>query len=701
MRPSGCLTLAMASALAWYSAGAYAESMEEDDLALVYGDKSMVSIATGSQQSLRRAPAVATVITADDIAAMGATDLDEVLESVPGVHVSRNPIVYSPVYVIRGIGASGPTNPQVLLLRNGIPMTSMYTGDKGNMWSGMPVEHIARIEIIRGPGSALYGADAYSGVINIITKNAAEIQGTQVGARAGSFRTGDAWVQHGGALGAVDVSAYLQVGSTAGFKETIAADAQTRNDRAFGTNASLAPGSINTGRDAVDASLDFAYGKWRLRTHYARRDNVGTGAGVSSALDPAGYAKSHRAGGDLSWTDPQFAQDWGAGLTASYLRYVELTPNRLTLLPPGLRLPTGLFPEGMIGGPNRWERQLRLGAYAVYTGFAAHQLRFGVGHDDLDLYKTTTYKNFMLSPAGVPIPTGPVIEYSALQPHILPQRRKVNYVYVQDEWKFTRDWALTAGVRHDRYSDFGGTTNPRLALVWDAALDVTTKLLYGRAFRAPSFNEQYGINPVANGNPGLRPELINTLEWTASWQARRDLQFNMTIFKYAMSDIIRAVPNAVAGTGSTYTNAGSQHGSGLELELAWDASRTLRVTGNYAYQRSIDEATGQDAGYAPRQQIYGRADWRFGGGWILSPQLNWVAARKRPVGDPRPAVRDYTSVDVTLRSNRGRDQWDFAFSARNLFNADIREPSLAPGVAIPNDLPMAGRAFYLQAVYRM
>ncbi|RZI43464.1 TonB-dependent receptor [Herbaspirillum sp. HC18] len=701
MRPSNCVMLALASILAWQASDARAQSAEEDELALVYGDKSTVSIATGTQQPLRRAPAVATVITAADIAAMGATDLDEVLETVPGVHVSRNPIIYTPVYVIRGIGASGPTNPQVLLMQNGIPLTSMYTGDKGNMWSGMPVENIARIEIIRGPGSALYGADAYSGVINIITKTASDIQGTRFGVRAGSFDTGDAWLQHGGKLGEVDIAAYLRVGSTNGFKEIISADAQTRNDRIFGTRASLAPGPVNTGRDAVDGGLDFGYGKWRLRTNYVLRDNIGTGAGVSSALDPVGYAKSERIGGDLSWTDPQFAQEWGAGFLASYQQYTELTPNRLILLPPGLVLPTGAFPDGMIGGPNRWERQVRLSAYATYSGIADHQLRFGLGHDDLDLYKTSTYKNFLLNPAGVPIPTGPVIEYSAIQPHILPQRRKVDYLYVQDEWKFARDWTLTAGVRHDRYSDFGGTTNPRLALVWDAALDVTTKLLYGRAFRAPSFNEQYGINPVANGNPKLQPELINTIEWAIAWQAKRDLQFNLNLFRYEMSDIIRAVPNPVAGTGATYNNVGRQHGNGMEVEIMWDASRNLRISGNYAYQRSIDEATNQDAGYAPHHQVYARADWHFASGWIFSPQLNWVADRKRPAGDPRPPVPDYTSVDLTLRTNHGKDQWDFAATVRNLFNADIREPSLAPGTAIPNDLPMAGRAFYLQAVYKM
>jgi iron complex outermembrane receptor protein len=295
-----------------------------------------------------------------------------------------------------------------------------------------------------------------------------------------------------------------------------------------------------------------------------------------------------------------------------------------------------------------------------------------------------------------------VVDFSDTDPFLRPQRRKVDYLYVQDEWGFAKDWALTAGLRHDRYSDFGGTTNPRLALVWDAALDLTAKLLYGRAFRAPSFSESYGItNPVALGNPNLSPETNSTVEAAFSWQARRDTQVNLSFFRYAMKDIIRTVPNAIAGTGATYANTGGQRGSGAELELVWDAAHSLRFTGHYAYQRSIDETSGQDAGYAPHHHIYARADWRFAGNWLASSQINWVADRQRAAGDTRPAIPDYKTVDLTLRTNRSKNRWGFAASARNLFNADVREPSLAPGLTIPYDLPMAPRSLYLQAIYKL
>src|SRR3972149_7028667 len=89
-----------AAALLAVSGHAAAQSLmdEEAELALIYGDEEMISIATGKTQPIARAPAVASVITAADIKAMGATDLDQVLETVPGLHVSNSFKGYNPLY---------------------------------------------------------------------------------------------------------------------------------------------------------------------------------------------------------------------------------------------------------------------------------------------------------------------------------------------------------------------------------------------------------------------------------------------------------------------------------------------------------------------------------------------------------------------------------------------------------------------------
>ncbi len=142
------------------------------------------------------------------------------------------------------------------MLVNGIPITNVLWGDRGQIWGGMPLENVARIEVIRGPGSALYGADAFSGVINVITKTAADINGTEYGLRAGSFNSRDAWVQYGGKLGTFDAAFYLGAGKTDGQKGIIQQDAQSAWDRVFATHASLAPArSMLNARESMRAPI--------------------------------------------------------------------------------------------------------------------------------------------------------------------------------------------------------------------------------------------------------------------------------------------------------------------------------------------------------------------------------------------------------------------------------------------------------------
>ena len=297
---------------------------------------------------------------------------------------------------------------------------------------------------------------------------------------------------------------------------------------------------------------------------------------------------------------------------------------------------------------------------------------------------------------------GSVVEVPVEDSFLKPHRRKVDHLIFQDEWNLARDWTLTTGLRHDRYSDVGSTTNPRVALVWDTSLDVTTKLLHGRAFRAPAFMELYSINnPVLRGNPDLKPETIQTTELAFSWQARSDTLLQLSLFRYGMRDII-----APTGSPQVFQNTGQQNGRGFELEARHDLSHAVSLSGNYAYQRSIDETSGKDAGYAPRHHVYSRADWRWDSGWQWSSQVNHVAGRRRPPGDTRDPVRDQTTMDLTLRSPRSSSGWEFRTSVRNLFDAKVEEPSLySPGevipVLIPGDLPMAGRSFYVQFSLQM
>ena len=184
-----------------------------------------VSIATGTPKSLRTTPGATSIITAAELESMGAQDIDEALEMVPGLHVSHSSFIYASRYFIRGIVST--YNPHTLLLVNGIPQTSLFTGDRGERMvamTGLPVSMIERIEIIRGPGSAVYGADAFAGVINIITRKAGNAPRGQATVSHGSFDTGRASVMQNAALGPVQALLSLAVGKSEGDNPVIASD---------------------------------------------------------------------------------------------------------------------------------------------------------------------------------------------------------------------------------------------------------------------------------------------------------------------------------------------------------------------------------------------------------------------------------------------------------------------------------------------
>lgn len=667
------------------------QQSEEEELTAAYGGQT-VSIATGRQQLAAKAPSSATVITALDIKAMGATYISEVLEGVPGFHVSRSSIADALRFFIRGQASA--FNPETLILVNGLKINTNYDGSPGLIAGDFPLQNVSRIEIIRGPGSALYGADAFSGVINIITKTAEEINGLEVGVRSGSFNSKSTWMQYGGKIGPIQTAMYLRFGKTDGHKPIIEQDTQTVLDQIFNTHASHAPGAASNDAKEIDARIDLSYENFRLRAGYQDR-TLGTGLGLNGALDPEGKFPGQRYNLDITYQKNNLLPALDVEASYAYYNLVEKPGNpAFKLLPAGT---LGGFADGVIGNPGHSERHHRFSLSATYGGFTSHRLRFGAGHEIEDLYKAEEYKNFTFENGQIKeLPT--VVNATGIVGlvYITPVKHTLSYVFAQDEWTLAKDWNLTAGIRYDRYSDFGSTTNPRLALVWDVAYNIVLKALHGRAFRAPSFTEQYNSNnPVAQGNKNVKPERIQTNELVAVWQAKPNLQTSLTFFNYRQSDIISYIATADSNGIATATNSGDQTGHGFELEGTWDVSRTLKVMANYSYQRSTNESNGKDAGLAPHNRLFLRSNWRFAPTWQLGTTVNYVANRIRQAGDTRPPIADYVTTDINLRCEKLWDNWEFQTSIKNLFNRDVREPSLT-GSNLTKDIPMAGRAFAFQ-----
>src|SRR5690606_23196849 len=148
-------------------------------------------------QPLSSAAAAVHVISAEDIRRSGATNLPEALRMAPGVHVARFANNRWSVS-IRGFG--GRYANKLLVLQDGRSLYSpVYSGV---FWefNDIPLELVERIEVVRGPGASIWGANAVNGVINIITRSAAKAPGTQIVATAGSELRGSLFASHGVAL---------------------------------------------------------------------------------------------------------------------------------------------------------------------------------------------------------------------------------------------------------------------------------------------------------------------------------------------------------------------------------------------------------------------------------------------------------------------------------------------------------------------
>jgi len=691
------------------SSAAYAQPVPEEDIALTF-DAQFVSIATGGQKELSRAPAVATVITAENIAQMGALNLDQVLESVPGLHVTLSSVRLTPIYSIRGIQSD--IGPHVLMLVNGVPITQMWQGDRG-LLSTLPIADIARVEIIRGPGSAVYGADAFAGVINVITKSAAEMDGTSISATAGSFGTVQTAILHGKTYDDLDIAFSMQYSGTDGDDgRIIDADAQTFWDNANTTNASLAPGPLDTRAKRLDTRIEFSWDNWQLRAWNWRQKDLGVGPGLAQALDLKGSADTDNWLIDTSYKNDNIAPDFDFESKISFMDIKNVTKQ--TLFPQDAVLPIGAdgnlnpitpvgtvtFTDGMIGNPEIYEQHYRADAAVFWTGLENHRLRFAAGafYSELEGRETKNYGPGVITTIGNV--DGTLTDVSGTNFNYAPdQNRTVYYLSVQDEWYLAADWDLTAGIRYDSYSDFGDTFNPRAALIWHPSYSLSTKLLYGQAFRAPSFQELYvQNNPIKLGNEDLSPERIKTLELAMDYQHTFDQRYAASIFAYEIDDQIVYVAD---GGIPKAQNVGRQEGSGFELEMQWSATYTLDILANYAYQTSRDKTNKSDAPDSPQQQFYIKADWRFLPGWNLNTQAIRVMQRARAYNDARAEIDDYTMVNLAIRKTDIADHWDITVKVSNVFDVDIFEPSPSEvRLFVPGDYPMPGRSYYATAKYR-
>jgi len=701
------LSLAVLCTLSNFASADEIETSGDDYFDDFYGSEEMVEIATGTKKQYHLLPSVASVITAQDIHDMGAMHLSEVLESIPGLHVMPSSLGRTtPIFSVRGILTG--SNPQLLILMNGTEFKHP-TGAGLTYNFKYSLHNVERIEVIRGPGSAVYGADAYSGVINIITKKADTETSVNAGINIGSFSSSEIWTNIQWVENSFKAGLSLSKYKTDGDKgRKINSDLQSTFDGLFGTSASLAPSYMASQQDITDIHLDIAIENWSLDSWYWGLDNGGGGVGGVQTLDHKGKENADSYLTKLSYNN--YNEYWKVEANVSY--YSIEADSYLVLFPAGSLLPVGddgnlftpnlpevvggglvSFTHGAIGNPIPSLDETRFNFISTYDGIDNHLFRLGLGWAE-SILTAKEFKNFgpgILSGTDFDnVVNGSLSDVSNTDNiYIQNQNRTVKYLSFQDDWHITNDLILTAGLRFDNYSDFGNTVNPRTALVWQANHNITAKLLYGSAFRAPSFAELSAINnPSTLGNPDLNPEKMDTYEFVLDYHLTSESKLVINYFDYKATDLIDRIADAAPATTKTSQNSRRQNGNGVEVEFDWQINNDISWHTSYSYQEVEDGSTGERIANIPAAQFYTDLRIKFTDNLKVTAQLNHIMDRERAVDDKRVALEDFTLVNLTA-IYAVNSKLNIRFTAKNIFDKDYYEGTDG---RISGDLPMEGRS---------
>ena len=670
--------------------------------AIWFGSVEEVTIATRHETKISKAPSIVTVVTAEEIKNLGYHTFVEILRTVPGFEILKDGSNGVVVPAVRGITSSN----KVRLMLNGHFVNSPFTGSAFGRFDDFPVENIKKIEIIRGPGSAMYGENAFTAVINIITKDAKDIDGVKVSSGYGSFDTYEENVVFGKTYGKVDITGMLHYRQTSGFDGIIESDRQTildNNLSSFGYPAvSQAPGSVHDGRQEYDMNLKVTYKDFYFEGLYINKNVSPFIGGPQYALTDESQVRDNYVFGEVG-----YKKKYEEKFTIKPRLYYDQfdLDNYIESLPEGTTVPfdtdgdgnydtLNTYPDGFIGNGKVTQKIVGTEIPIDYELFDGNIITLGFEYRLINQTNIEFSSNF--HPATYDV-LDSVHNFSDTYPFLKEATRRIWSVYLQDTWDITDTLNLTLGARHDHYNDFGGATSPRSALTWAFMKDASLKLLYGEAFRAPNFVEMFTTNqPAIQGNEDLDPETIRTYEIGLSYRFNKYVTSGINYFNNDIKDlIVRRTLESNQNT-SRYENSGDANIQGVEMETKVDIAKGNYVFMNYTFQDPKDD-DGDDLPFVARHKGNLGVNvhyWKY----INTNMSTFVSGRRsREEDDTRNDLSAYALLNLSVIGKEFFKTVEVYGTVYNLLDKDYSDPG---PVSIPEDLPRPGRTFFVGLSYQ-
>jgi len=618
--------------------------------------KYTVDTASKKRQFISEAPAIISVLTDEDIKRRGVNNLYEAIATLPGANLVESYIGYT-MLNFRG-GQQESYNNSVLLLINGHPSSE---GDFGSFHLELiPLNIVERIEVIRGPGSALYGTNALDGVINIITKTPIKASAeVEIGAGSNDYIEGAAWWGNDKFRLAIS-----------GTKDNGYNYSGTLDEASSGGRL---PVNFKNHNKVANLFFDYEGEAVRINAAYFQQDKFMFG--ITPEINRTGVHDF-----DGGYLDIKYTIQVGEGDLVSRLHYDYM--NRRTLVgrdPPGIPDAFYLLKESDIYGIElEYYREIQ-GVDVI--GGLTYQSVSSVGN-----------RRKFITPNGLVSDiswsgTSGVEDYSAYFQAIANPLQGVELIF---------------GGRFNK-ADTGNTTFvPRFGLSYFYNPNLAFKLLYGEAYRTPDIIERYagagvsGTVPIT-GTPDLDAEQIKTLDLGVDYTLNRRYTLRANLFYQQRTDSIKRVPLISYPNVSEFLNVEGDDSYGLELELDGRINPQLSIFANVSVIDGEDKSTDREINGLMNLSANAGLSYQLSDRFNTSLNLQYIGEQENRLNsNENTAVNDYWLANLVgeYRIHRLR----LRATVKNLGDTEYTYPEYIR--ANIKDIPGgAGRSFYLNASY--
>ena len=508
----------------------------------------VVVTATRTEAEVKAVPNTVEVITNEQIQKLGATDVYSALRLADNVNIQQQSTGFGTRISMRGMASN-----HALILINGQRTAIEDTATTQNLLAldRINVQDIERIEIVRGAASAQYGSDALAGVINIITKKAADKSSFTVGANTGTISTNNYY-------------------------------------------------NINFGKEGkFSSSLNMNFGRERMR---ATQDGAPSSTYIKSYLH--GPTQNFNFNGryevdenssinlDLGYYNADLLGNWG--------KYGDAILNTD-------RRDISLSYDGKTDNSNYMIRtfysKLNKDRYLPYTAIMGE----GIEHNEFSVWGIEGKNSVQVNDEHL-LTYGAEFNKNTVEGINFGKDAKGSKdtdtyaAYLQDEWMIGDNLLLIPAVRYDHHSDYGSKTTPKIGATYFLNDNSRFKVNWGKGFKAPTVSELYmdytHMGQLTVGNPNLTPE--ESTSWDVSYEAEANNNFGkITYFNNKVDNMIatRSVGSGWTAYNEYYNIDGTSKLHGVELTLGrnFDDNWTLKATSNWT--SSSNEASTASTGH--------------------------------------------------------------------------------------------------------